>query len=53
MEINDITHAYRVKKTESGIPINVDFPKSPLVTSLDGEIPYKENWNSCILIQFM
>ena len=36
-EKNDITHAYREKKINSGNPINVGFPTSPLVTSLDAE----------------
>ena len=36
---NDITHAYREKKTKSGNPINVDFPISRVVKSLDGEFP--------------
>ena len=44
---NDVTHAYREKKTKSGNTINVGFPISPLVTSLDGEFPYREKWNSC------
>ena len=39
MEKNDITHAYREKKTKPGNPINVGFPISPLVTSLHGEFP--------------
>ena len=38
-EKNDITIAYIEKKTKSGNPINVGFPISPLVTSLNGEIP--------------
>ena len=38
-EKNDLIHAYREKKTKSGNPINVGFPISPLVTSLDGEFP--------------
>ena len=39
----DITHVYRVKKTKSGNPINVGFPISPLVTSLEGESPLRGN----------
>ena len=38
-EKKDVTHAYREKQTKSGNPINVGFPISPLVTSLDGEFP--------------
>ena len=37
MKKNNITHVYREKKTKSGNPINVGFPLTPLVTSLDGE----------------